>query len=114
MEKMWENLPTDKILTEEELKESLFSIVEEWLKEDRDESVRSRELWLIRRIEELYNGAVKHKRSFNKLLELYVKIGDDKEAIEIACNLIGKTPEEAGAGSFAAQQVLEEIKNWDQ
>jgi hypothetical protein len=119
--RIWQKLPrkhTDngKIINPDSLILGLSSILLEWkLGDNCDESVRSHEYPVLRRIEDgiINNIFIEEDlRDVKKLLEKYVAYGDDIEATDIACKILGKTPDELGAGSMAATQVLSEIATY--
>lgn len=117
--RIWQKLPmkhTDdgRCLDPKLLISALSAITLEWmLTENRDESVRSHEYPVLKRIQDgIINEAFDKEQLENvkKALELYVSYGDDTKATDIACKILKKTPKELGAGSMAARQILNEIK----
>ena len=122
MKKEWKNLPTDcddcgDSLSAVDMVLGLASIVAEWLTVDnRDESVRDHEMPLLIRIQANWDKGVfsdEYIESLKVLLANFVRCGDNEAAVKIACEILGKSPEELEAGSMAAAQVLTEIENFE-
>lgn len=74
--------------------------------------MRSRELPLITRISEAVNQGLFRDNflDLERQLYIYIQIGDNSEAMELACRILGKSPEEMNVGIGARLQVLGEIK----
>jgi hypothetical protein len=117
--KIWQELPMkhtddERAINPNRLILGLSSILLEWKSGDVcDESVRSHEYPVLKRINDgIINDVFNEEelRDIKILMEKYVPYGNDTEATDIACKILGKTPEEMFAGSMAAAQVLSEIK----